>query len=160
MDKKGAFSPSILLSGLNQCKLIQRQFDIFKKDIIIMPINLGNAHWVCAAINISKKRFEYYDSMGRINYAVLEVQPSGLYMSRQNSFSDFCRDFATISNANTRRKRRSYSIQTRTGGRTTIIQRRLNKPMAMTVVSSLHNLSSVSAGRMGTLISTRKICRI
>ena len=51
------------------------KFDLFQKDIIIMPINLGNAHWVCAAINISKKRFEYYDSMGKINYPILEVSP-------------------------------------------------------------------------------------
>ena len=49
------------------------QFDLFKKDMIIMPINLGNMHWVCAAINIEKQRFEYYDSMGKINYNVLSV---------------------------------------------------------------------------------------
>lgn len=49
------------------------QFDVFKKDIIILPVNLGNAHWVCAAINLKKKRFEYYDSMGRMNHAVTGV---------------------------------------------------------------------------------------
>lgn len=38
--------------------------DVFAKDRIIVPINLGNAHWVCAAINPAQKRFEYYDSMG------------------------------------------------------------------------------------------------
>lgn len=48
-----------------------KKFDLFKKDIIIMPVNLGNAHWVCAAINIEKQRFEYYDSMGKINLQVL-----------------------------------------------------------------------------------------
>lgn len=30
-----------------------------------MPVNLGQLHWVCAAINVAKKRFEFYDSMGR-----------------------------------------------------------------------------------------------
>ncbi|CEQ39194.1 SPOSA6832_00708 [Sporobolomyces salmonicolor] len=41
-----------------------RQFDVFAKDIIIFPVNLNNSHWSCAAINLEKKRFEYYDSFG------------------------------------------------------------------------------------------------
>ncbi|ORY55013.1 hypothetical protein BCR35DRAFT_310206, partial [Leucosporidium creatinivorum] len=39
-------------------------FDTFSKSLIIIPINLGNSHWVCSAINLEKKRFEYYDSLG------------------------------------------------------------------------------------------------
>jgi hypothetical protein len=50
------------------------QFDVFKKDIIILPVNLGNAHWVCAAINIREKRFEYYDSMGNPDKGVMKVR--------------------------------------------------------------------------------------
>lgn len=62
-------SVQLKLSHLNPS-----QFDLFKKDIIIMPVNLGNMHWVCAAINVEKQRFEYYDSMGKINYNVLAVR--------------------------------------------------------------------------------------
>jgi sentrin-specific protease 1 len=38
-----------------------------------MPVNLGQQHWVCAAINIKAKRFEYYDSMGKMNLGILRV---------------------------------------------------------------------------------------
>ncbi|ORY27379.1 hypothetical protein BCR39DRAFT_577632, partial [Naematelia encephala] len=38
--------------------------DIFEKDVVLFPINLGNAHWTAAAINMKEKRIEYYDSMG------------------------------------------------------------------------------------------------
>ncbi|KAG8736447.1 Smt3-specific protease, partial [Ceratobasidium sp. 428] len=41
-----------------------KKFDIFKKDVALVPVNLGNAHWTCAAINFKKKRIEYHDSMG------------------------------------------------------------------------------------------------
>lgn len=40
-----------------------RRVDLFTKDLILLPINLGQAHWVCAAINLRLRRFEYYDSM-------------------------------------------------------------------------------------------------
>jgi sentrin-specific protease 1 len=39
------------------------QIDIFSKDIVIFPINQNNMHWVCGAINMKDKRFEYYDSL-------------------------------------------------------------------------------------------------
>lgn len=41
-----------------------KKMDIFSKDIVLIPCNLGNAHWTCAAINFRDKRIEYYDSMG------------------------------------------------------------------------------------------------
>lgn len=68
------FFEKISKIGYSAVKRWTKKFDLFQKDIILMPINLGNAHWVCAAINIAKKRFEYYDSMGRINYGVLQVR--------------------------------------------------------------------------------------
>lgn len=40
------------------------QVKVFELDILLMPINLGNAHWTAAAFNIKEKRLEYYDSMG------------------------------------------------------------------------------------------------
>ncbi|BGP13228.1 hypothetical protein JCM10213v2_001147 [Rhodosporidiobolus nylandii] len=50
--------------GFDKVKRWTRRFDTFEKDIIIIPINLGGAHWVCAAVNIAQKRIEYYDSLG------------------------------------------------------------------------------------------------
>lgn len=41
-----------------------KKFDIFQKDVILIPVNHGNVHWTLAAINFKKKRIESYDSMG------------------------------------------------------------------------------------------------
>mmetsp|Transcript_24512 Transcript_24512/g.57602 ORF Transcript_24512/g.57602 Transcript_24512/m.57602 type:complete len:599 (+) Transcript_24512:101-1897(+) len=38
--------------------------DIFNLDKILFPINMGNMHWICAAIFMNKKRIEIFDSMG------------------------------------------------------------------------------------------------
>jgi sentrin-specific protease 1 len=52
----------------------QSQINIFEKDIIIFPINVGNMHWVCGAINFKDKRIEYYDSLAsEPDEAVFEV---------------------------------------------------------------------------------------
>ncbi|TIC17188.1 cysteine proteinase [Wallemia mellicola] len=53
-------------SGYDKAKLGRwvKKVDLFGKDIIIFPINRGQSHWVCGAINMRKKRFEMYDSMG------------------------------------------------------------------------------------------------
>lgn len=53
-------------SGYDKAKLGRwvKKVDLFGKDIIIFPINRGQSHWVCGAINMRKKRFEIYDSMG------------------------------------------------------------------------------------------------
>lgn len=50
-----------------------RRIDIFSKDLILFPINLGNAHWVCGAINMRRHRFEYYDSLGSYNARAFEL---------------------------------------------------------------------------------------
>ncbi|PVG02593.1 cysteine proteinase [Serendipita vermifera] len=41
-----------------------KKVDIFSKDLVLIPCNLGNSHWTCAAINFRHKRVEYFDSMG------------------------------------------------------------------------------------------------
>jgi Ulp1 family protease len=33
-------------------------------DRIIIPINIRNAHWTLAIINVKDKEFVYYDSLG------------------------------------------------------------------------------------------------
>ncbi|EGO05030.1 hypothetical protein SERLA73DRAFT_118688 [Serpula lacrymans var. lacrymans S7.3] len=40
-----------------------KKFDLFAKDIVLIPINHNNSHWTCAAINFRRKRIEAYDSM-------------------------------------------------------------------------------------------------
>ncbi|MCO5588157.1 hypothetical protein L7F22_042112 [Adiantum nelumboides] len=50
-----------------------RKVDIFTKDLILLPINIGQAHWVCAAINMRKSRFEYYDSMHSHNRKAFQI---------------------------------------------------------------------------------------
>ncbi|PWZ02668.1 cysteine proteinase [Testicularia cyperi] len=59
--------------GFDGVKRWTRKVDIFSKDLVLFPINLGNAHWVCGAINIRKRRFEYYDSMGHRNDHAFEL---------------------------------------------------------------------------------------
>ena len=39
-------------------------FDIFDRDKIFCPVNLGNTHWCMAVIFMQEKRIQYYDSMG------------------------------------------------------------------------------------------------
>ncbi|GJE87785.1 Ulp1 protease domain-containing protein [Phanerochaete sordida] len=40
-----------------------KKFDLFSKDVILIPVNHNNSHWTGAAINFRKKRIESYDSM-------------------------------------------------------------------------------------------------
>ncbi|KAH9937461.1 uncharacterized protein B0H18DRAFT_198884 [Fomitopsis serialis] len=41
-----------------------KKFDIFSKDMVLVPVNHRNVHWTAAAINFRRKRIESYDSMG------------------------------------------------------------------------------------------------
>jgi hypothetical protein len=67
--------PLFLLTASPAACPFPEQFDTFAKDIIIVPINLGGSHWVCAAVNFEKKRIEYYDSLGKARPAVYAVRP-------------------------------------------------------------------------------------
>ncbi|KAK0233372.1 cysteine proteinase [Armillaria fumosa] len=40
-----------------------KKFDIFAKDMVLIPVNHNNMHWTAAAINFRCKRIESYDSM-------------------------------------------------------------------------------------------------
>ncbi|KAF8917809.1 cysteine proteinase [Mucidula mucida] len=40
-----------------------KKFDIFTKDVVLIPVNHNNVHWTGAAINFRQKRVESYDSM-------------------------------------------------------------------------------------------------
>lgn len=60
------FLPKLQDMGYEKARLNKwtKKIDIFSKDIVLIPCNLGNSHWTCAAINFRDKRIEYYDSMG------------------------------------------------------------------------------------------------
>lgn len=58
-------------SGYASVSRWTRKVNIFEKDMVLVPCNLGSSHWTCAAINFRKKRFEYYDSMAGRNRRVL-----------------------------------------------------------------------------------------
>ena len=47
--------------------------DIFALDKIIFPINMGQMHWICAAIFMSKKKIQIFDSMGSSGQMYLEA---------------------------------------------------------------------------------------
>ncbi|CAE6516581.1 unnamed protein product [Rhizoctonia solani] len=59
-----------------------KKIDIFKKDVVLIPVNLGNAHWTCAAINFQKKRIEYHDSMGRKRGKIYKILRE--YLSKEH----------------------------------------------------------------------------
>ncbi|KAH8923488.1 cysteine proteinase [Atractiella rhizophila] len=59
-------------AGYDGVRRWTKKVDVFSKDILWIPINVCNTHWVIAAINIRLKRFEYYDSMARQDPRVLE----------------------------------------------------------------------------------------
>ncbi len=42
----------------------KKKLNIFNIDYIFIPVNRNNTHWCLAVINLKKKKFEFYDSMG------------------------------------------------------------------------------------------------
>jgi len=41
------------------------KINVFQQDKIMIPINKGGFHWILVVVNVTEKRIEYYDSMGR-----------------------------------------------------------------------------------------------
>lgn len=78
------FYEKLLKQGYAGVRQWTRKVDIFTKDLILLPINLGQAHWVCAAINMRKLRFEYYDSMHSYNRKAFDVLSDYV----QNEYND------------------------------------------------------------------------
>ncbi|KAH8100526.1 cysteine proteinase [Cristinia sonorae] len=62
-------------SGYEKGRLAKwtKSFDIFQKDIVLIPVNHNNAHWTAAAINFRDKRIESYDSMGMDRTSVYKL---------------------------------------------------------------------------------------
>ncbi|KAJ3507661.1 hypothetical protein NLJ89_g6179 [Agrocybe chaxingu] len=68
------FWAKLVKEGYDKGRLAKwtKKIDIFSKDMVIFPVNHGNAHWTTAAINFRKKRLESYDSMGMAKEAVFK----------------------------------------------------------------------------------------
>jgi len=58
------------------------QFDLFSKDVVLIPVNHNNAHWTAAIINFRRKRIESYDSMGMDRREVFKVWSFVLFSIR------------------------------------------------------------------------------
>jgi len=60
------FWPKLTGDGYEKGRLAKwtKKFDLFSKDVILIPVNHSNSHWTAAAINFRKKRIYSYDSMG------------------------------------------------------------------------------------------------
>ena len=50
-----------------------RKIDLFAKEYIILPINLGNCHWALVVVSVLAKSICYYDSMAG-KYITIEIQ--------------------------------------------------------------------------------------
>ncbi|KAK0465314.1 uncharacterized protein EV420DRAFT_1513860 [Desarmillaria tabescens] len=50
-----------------------KKFDIFAKDMVLIPVNHNNMHWTAAAINFRHKRIESYDSMNMNRQLVFKL---------------------------------------------------------------------------------------
>ena len=49
------------------------KFDLFSKDVILIPVNHNDSYWTTAAINFRRKRIELYNSTGMALSAVHKV---------------------------------------------------------------------------------------
>ncbi|CAH0521267.1 unnamed protein product [Peronospora belbahrii] len=49
--------------NFNNVRRWTRKIDLFAMDKIFMPVNVGNMHWCMAAIFMTERRIQYYDSM-------------------------------------------------------------------------------------------------
>ncbi|XP_016967152.3 sentrin-specific protease 5 [Drosophila biarmipes] len=65
------FMPRLLQSGYAGVKRWTRRVDIFKKDIILIPVHCSSVHWTMAIIDMRRKTILYYDSKGGANQNLL-----------------------------------------------------------------------------------------
>ena len=61
-----------------------RKVDLFAKDMVVVPVNVGNMHWTLCVAFMEMKHVQYYDSMSgqgarcvwRLRSSRLTVLPS------------------------------------------------------------------------------------
>ncbi|NXL34111.1 SENP2 protease, partial [Glaucidium brasilianum] len=57
------FYPKLISGGYKTVRRWTRDVDLFKKDLILVPIHLSH-HWTLVVIDIRKKTIKYFDSLG------------------------------------------------------------------------------------------------
>lgn len=67
------FIGKLLQQGHSGVKRWTRKVDIFKCDIIPVPVHVGGVHWCMSVIHMVDKTIRYYDSMGHPNQPVLQA---------------------------------------------------------------------------------------
>ena len=91
-------------SGLSyDYKSVQRwtkraKLDIFALDLLFIPINLNNVHWVLGVVNFKEKRLEYFDSMhgsDRGFFTVMEKYLQDEFQDKKSDTFDFG-DWSTV----------------------------------------------------------------
>ncbi|ORX66717.1 cysteine proteinase [Linderina pennispora] len=50
-------------SGYARVRRWTRRINLFEKDMVVVPVNIDNRHWVCMVIDFRSKCITYYDSM-------------------------------------------------------------------------------------------------
>ncbi|KIK98321.1 hypothetical protein PAXRUDRAFT_803098 [Paxillus rubicundulus Ve08.2h10] len=80
------FWSKLQTEGYERARLAKwtKKFDIFSKDIVLIPINHDNSHWTGAAINFRRKRIESYDSMNLDRRSVFKGLRHYLELEHQN----------------------------------------------------------------------------
>ncbi|KIY69675.1 cysteine proteinase [Cylindrobasidium torrendii FP15055 ss-10] len=69
-----------------------KKFDLFSKDVVLIPVNHNNVHWTAAVINFKRKRIESYDSMGGCRppvYAMLRHYLDAEHKNKKKKPFDF-----------------------------------------------------------------------
>ncbi|XP_026711352.1 sentrin-specific protease 2 [Athene cunicularia] len=66
------FYPKLISGGYNAVRRWTRDVDLFKKDLIFVPIHLRH-HWTLVVIDIRKKTIKYFDSIGHKKDEICET---------------------------------------------------------------------------------------
>jgi len=80
------FWSKLQAEGYERARLAKwtKKFDIFSKDVVLIPINHHNSHWTGAAINFRRKRIESYDSMNLDRRSIFKGLRHYLELEHQN----------------------------------------------------------------------------
>ncbi|NXF69759.1 SENP2 protease, partial [Ciccaba nigrolineata] len=66
------FYPKLISAGYDTVRRWTRDVDLFKKDLILVPIH-SRRHWTLVVIDIRKKTVKYFDSMGEKKDIICEI---------------------------------------------------------------------------------------
>lgn len=82
------FYSMLVNDGYDRVKRWTKKIDIFAKDLMILPIHLGN-HWCCACIDFRRKRIEYFDSLHGRNSQIFPCLVAYLTRESKEKNKDF-----------------------------------------------------------------------